>query len=326
MSRAARLCPKRLMVCALLSLGLVSTGPLAQSYPSKPVRMVVPFLAGGNTDRISRAVAESFSKTFNQQFIIENRAGAGGAIGAEAVAKSPADGLTLLICAVGFVITPHLQKVNYDPFKDFAPISNLGSNSSILTVHTSVPVKSLREFIDYAKANPGKITYGSAGNGSFSHITTELFAMRAGLKLTHVPYKGGPQATADLISGQLNSYFGNAPDVVPHAKTGRVVLLAVSSEKRDKTLPDLPAISELYAGFGAVGWNAMLAPTGTPREILARLAQESQKAVRDPAMIARFEQMAVDAVGSTPQELADLLRADYKIYGEVVKAAGLSGG
>jgi len=307
---------------------LLAGGPtaLAQSYPAKPVRLVVPFLAGGNTDRITRAVADSFTKTFNQQFIVDNRPGAGGAIGAEAVGKSPPDGLTLLVCAVGFVITPHLQKVNYDPFKDFAPISNVASNSSVLTVNTSVPVKNLRDFIEYAKANPGKITYGSAGNGSFSHITTELFAMRAGLKLTHVPYKGGPQATADLVSGQLNSYFGNAPDVVPHSKTGRVLLLAVSSAKRDKALPDLPAISENYPGFSAVGWNVMLAQAGTPRDITERLAQEVQKAVRDPAMLARFEQMAVDAVGSTPQELAETLRTDYKVYGEVVKAAGLSGG
>ena len=298
----------------------------AQSYPAKPVRLVVPFLAGGNTDRITRALADSLTKTFNQQFIVDNRPGAGGAIGAEAVAKSPPDGLTLLVCAVGFVITPHLQKVGYDPFKEFIPISNIASNSSVLTVNTNVPVKNLRDFIDYAKGNPGKITYGSAGNGSFSHITTELFAMRAGLKLTHVPYKGGPQATADLVSGQLNAYFGNAPDVVPHSKTGRVLLIAVSSARRDKALPDLPAISESYAGFAAVGWNAMLAPAGTPREIVDRLSAEVQKAVRDPAMIIRLEQMAVDAVGSTPQELAETLRADYKIYGDVVKAAGLAGG
>ena len=314
----------RMMGAALLAAGIASSH--AQSYPAKPVRLVVPFLAGGNTDRITRAVADSFTKTFNQQFIVDNRPGAGGAIGAEAVGKSAPDGLTLLVCAVGFVITPHLQKVNYDPFKDFVPISNVGSNSSVLTVHSSMPVKNLQEFIDYAKANPGKITYGSAGNGSFSHITTELLAMRAGLKLTHVPYKGGPQATADLVSGQLNSYFGNAPDVVPHSKTGRVLLLAVSSAKRDKALPDLPAISESYPGFAAVGWNAMLAPAGTPREITDRLAMEVQKAVRDPAMISRFEQMAVDTVGSTPQELAETLRTDYKVYGEVVKAAGLSGG
>ena len=314
----------RMMGAALLASGIASSH--AQSYPAKPVRLVVPFLAGGNTDRITRAVADSFTKTFNQQFVVDNRPGAGGAIGAEAVGKSAPDGLTLLVCAVGFVITPHLQKVNYDPFKDFVPISNVGSNSSVLTVHSSMPVKNLQEFIDYAKANPGKITYGSAGNGSFSHITTELLAMRAGLKLTHVPYKGGPQATADLVSGQLNSYFGNAPDVVPHSKTGRVLLLAVSSAKRDKALPDLPAISESYPGFAAVGWNAMLAPAGTPREITDRLAMEVQKAVRDPAMISRFEQMAVDTVGSTPQELAETLRTDYKVYGEVVKAAGLSGG
>jgi len=314
----------RMMGAALLAAGIASSH--AQSYPAKPVRLVVPFLAGGNTDRITRAVADSFTKTFNQQFVVDNRPGAGGAIGAEAVGKSAPDGLTLLVCAVGFVITPHLQKVNYDPFKDFVPISNVGSNSSVLTVHSSMPVKNLQEFIDYAKANPGRITYGSAGNGSFSHITTELLAMRAGLKLTHVPYKGGPQATADLVSGQLNSYFGNAPDVVPHSKTGRVLLLAVSSAKRDKALPDLPAISESYPGFAAVGWNAMLAPAGTPREITDRLAMEVQKAVRDPAMISRFEQMAVDTVGSTPQELAEALRMDYKVYGEVVKAAGLSGG
>ena len=298
----------------------------AQTYPAKPVRLMVPFLAGGNTDRITRALADSLTKTFNQQFIVDNRPGAGGAIGAEAVAKSPPDGLTLLVCAVGFVITPHLQKVGYDPFKEFIPISNIASNSSVLAVNTNVPVKNLRDFIDYAKGNPGKITYGSAGNGSFSHITTELFAMRAGLKLTHVPYKGGPQATADLVSGQLNAYFGNAPDVVPHSKTGRVLLIAVSSARRDKALPDLPAISESYAGFAAVGWNAMLAPVGTPREIVDRLSAEVQKAVRDPAMIIRLEQMAVDAVGSTPQELAETLRADYKIYGDVVKAAGLAGG
>ncbi len=298
----------------------------AQTYPAKPVRLVVPFLAGGNTDRITRALADSLTRTFNQQFIVDNRPGAGGAIGAEAVAKSPPDGLTLLVCAVGFVITPHLQKVGYDPFKEFIPISNIASNSSVLSVNTNVPVKNLRDFIDYAKGNPGKITYGSAGNGSFSHITTELFAMRAGLKLTHVPYKGGPQATADLVSGQLNAYFGNAPDVVPHSKTGRVLLIAVSSARRDKALPDLPAISESYAGFAAVGWNAMLAPVGTPREIVDRLSAEVQKAVRDPAMIIRLEQMAVDAVGSTPQELAETLRADYKIYGDVVKAAGLAGG
>ena len=314
----------RMMGAALLAAGIASSH--AQSYPAKPVRLVVPFLAGGNTDRITRAVADSFTKTFNQQFVVDNRPGAGGAIGAEAVGKSAPDGLTLLVCAVGFVITPHLQKVNYDPFKDFVPISNVGSNSSLLTVHSSMPVKNLQEFIDYAKANPGKITYGSAGNGSFSHITTELLAMRAGLKLTHVPYKGGPQATADLVSGQLNAYFGNAPDVVPHSKTGRVLLLAVSSAKRDKALPDLPAISESYPGFAAVGWNAMLAPAGTPREITDRLAMEVQKAVRDPAMISRFEQMAVDTVGSTPAELAETLRSDYKVYGEVVKAAGLSGG
>lgn len=319
----------RPVMTAMLGTALFVAGAApshAQSYPAKPVRLVVPFLAGGNTDRITRAVAESFSKTFNQQFIVDNRPGAGGAIGAEAVGKSAPDGLTLLVCAVGFVITPHLQKVGYDPFKEFTPISNVASNSSVLAVHTSVPVKNLRELIEYAKSNPGKITYGSAGNGSFSHITTELFAMRAGLKLTHVPYKGGPQATADLVSGQLNSYFGNAPDVVPHSKTGRVLLLAVSSARRDKALPDLPAISESYPGFAAVGWNAMLAPVGTPREIVDRLSAEVQKAVRDPAMITRFEQMAVDAVGSTPQELAETLRTDYKVYGDVVKAAGLAGG
>ncbi len=316
----------RPVIAGLLFVMLAPGSAFAQSYPVKPVRMVVPFLAGGNTDRITRAVADTLTKSFNQQFIVDNRPGAGGAIGAEAVAKSPADGLTLLVCAVGFVIAPHLQKVNYDPFRDFSPISNLGSNSSVLTVHTSVPVKSLRDFIEYAKANPGKITYGSAGNGSFSHITTELFATRAGLKLTHVPYKGGPQATADLVSGQLNAYFGNAPDVVPHSKTGRVLLLAVSSARRDKALPDLPAISELYPGFAAVGWNALLAPAGTPRDIIDRLSQEVQKAMRDAAMIERLGQMAVDAIGSTPQELADTLRQDFKVYGEVVKAAGLSGG
>jgi tripartite-type tricarboxylate transporter receptor subunit TctC len=304
---------------------LAASAAVAQAYPNRPVKVVVPWPPGQATDIAARVIAERLQVALGQPFLIDNRPGAGGAIGTEAVAKSAPDGLTLLVCAVGFVITPHLQKVNYDPFKDFAPISNLGGNSSVLAVHPSLGPRNLREFLEYAKANPGKVTYGSAGNGSFSHITTAMFASRAGLNLVHVPYKGGPQATADLVGGQLNAYFGNAPDVVPHAKVGRLTLLAVSSGKRDKTLPDLPALSELFPGFNAVGWNAMLAPAGTPKDILERLSTEVQRAVKDPAMVARFDQMAVDAVGSTPQELAELIRTDYKVYGEVVKAAGLSG-
>ena len=313
----------RSAILLVIALGGASLA-LAQSYPSRPVRIVVPFAVGGNSDRIARALSDSLGKTFNQHFVVENRPGAGGAIGVDIVGKSTPDGYTLLKCTVGqFAILPHLQKLGYNPLKDFAPISNLGSNSLVVSVHGSVPAKTFREFVDYVKANPGKVSYGSAGNGSFSHFSTAMFVARAGLNMIHVPYKGGPLATQDLIAGQLNTYFGNAPDLVPHAKTGRIVLLAVTSEKRDRALPDLPAIAELYPGFSTVSWNGLMAPAGTPKEIIDRLAREVQKALREPAMIARFEQMGIDAIGSTPGELAELMRRDFARYGEAVKTAGI---
>lgn len=296
----------------------------AQAYPSRAVRIVVPFSTGGNSDRIARALGDSLSRAFHQQFVIENRPGAGGAIGVDAVAKSAADGYTLIKCTVGqFAILPHLQKLPYNPLTDFAPISNLGSNSLVLTVHSSVPAKTLGEFVEYVKANPGKVSYGSAGNGSFSHFSTAMFVARAGLSMIHVPYKGGPLATQDLIAGQLRSYFGNAPDVVPHARTGRVALLAVTSEKRDRALPDLPAVAEMYPGFRTVSWNALLAPAGTPKAVVDRLAQEVRKAMREPAMVTQFDQMGINAIGSTPEELAELIRQDYALYRDAVKQAGI---
>ena len=311
---------KTLAACLTLCAATVS----AQSYPLKPVRVVVPFAAGGNSDRIARAAADSLAKALGQQFLVENRLGAGGAIGTESVAKAAPDGYTLLVGSTGqLAILQNIQKVAYDPLKDLAPISNLGFNSLVLTVHNLLPPRTLHEFVDYVKANPGRVTYASAGNGSLSHFAAAVFAARAGLDMVHVPYKGGVPASNDLLAGTVMVYFGNAPDVVPHAKTGRLAMLAVTSEKRDRDVPDLPPIADMYPGYRTVAWNGLLAPAGTPREIVERLSQEAQKAMKDPQMVERVAQMGITAVGSSAEELAEIVRVDLALYRDAVKAAGI---
>jgi len=225
----------------------------AQIWPQRPVKFVLPFAAGGNTDSQARILSPRLSAAFRQQFIVENRVGAGGAIAAEYVAKSPANGYTLFFTAAPQIsILPLVQKVNYDSLKDFAPISIFGTNPFVLGVNASLPAKNLKEFIDYVRAHPGQINYSSGGTGSVGHLTPALFASRAGLKMTHIPYKGGAPAVADLVGGQVQVYFGNPSELIPHAKSGKIFLLAVSSEKRAPQLPELPAIAELYPGFNIV--------------------------------------------------------------------------
>jgi tripartite-type tricarboxylate transporter receptor subunit TctC len=315
---------KRLIAFVSLCAAFMSQLAHAQTWPQRPVKVIVPFAAGGNTDIQARIASERLSAVFGQQFLVENRVGAGGAIAAEFVAKSPADGYTLLFPPVSVIsILPLVQKVNYDPLKDFAPISILGTNPFILGVHVSLPVKNLKEFIDYVKARPGQLNYGSAGAGTVSHLTPTLFLARAGLKVTHVPYKGGAPAVADLVSGQLQMLFLPPLDLVPLAKGGKIRLLAVSSEKRMSQLPDLPAIAEFYPGFRTVVWNGLLAPARTPMEIVDRLAQEVIKATREPGVIERLNKIGVDPLGNTPAEFAALIKSDAPLWREAVDAAGL---
>lgn len=306
-----------------LSLVLGSITAAGQTWPQGPVKVIVPFVAGGNTDNQARIVSERLSAVLGQQFIVENRVGAGGAIAAEYVAKASPDGYTLFFAASPLFSLPLVQKVNFDPFKDFAPISMVGTNAFVLGVHISVPVTTVKEFVDYVKQRPGQLNYSSGGTGTTSHLAPALFLVRAGLKMTHIPYKGGAQAVADLVGGQVQMQMGNASEQIQYSKTGKIRMLAVTSEKRTPQLPELPTIAETYPGFRAITWNGYLAPAGTPKALIDRLAQMIIKVVHEPATAARLNNMGVDPLGNTPEEFADYVRRDDAVWRDAVKAAGI---
>ena len=305
-------------------LALVAANALAQSWPQRAVRVIVPFVAGGNTDSQARIVTERLNELLGQPFVVENKAGAGGAIAAEFVARSPADGYTVFFAASPQFALPLLQKVNFDPFKDFAPVSIVGTNPFVLGVHGAVPATTLNEFVDYVKARPGQLNYASAGAGTITHLTAALFLSRAGLQMTHVPYKGGAQASADLLAGQVHMYFGNPSELMPHAASGKIRLLAVSSAKRTPQLPGVPAIAETYPGFATGTWNGFLVPTGTAQAIIERLAREVAKAVREPATAERLRKIGVEPLGNTPAEFGALVQREAPIWRDAVKAAGIT--
>ena len=312
-------------IAVVLALVSVSAGSaLAQAWPQRPVRVIVPFAAGGNTDQQARITADRLSVTLGQPFVVENRVGAGGAIAAEFVARSLADGYTLFFAATPPIsVVPLLQKVGYDALKDFAPVSIVGTNPFVLGITASIPAKTVKEFVDYVKLRPEQINYSSGGTGSIGHLSGALFAQRAGLKMTHIPYKGGGPAVADLVAGQVQMYFGNAAELIQHSKSGKITLLGVSSERRFPQLPELQPIAELYPGFRTITWNGYLAPAATPREIVDRLATEIAKAVREPATAARLVAIGVDPVGNTPAEFAELIRNDGALWRSAVQAAGI---
>jgi len=314
---------KSIAICIALATALPASLLQARTWPQRPVKVIVPYTAGGITDTQARIVSERLSVALGQQFIVENRVGAGGAIAAEFVAKSTADGYTLFFSGTTQLSTlPLVQKVNYDPLKDFAPISILGTNPLVLGVHISVPAKTLKEFIEYVKAHPGQLSYSSGGTGSTPHLSAALFASRAGLKMTHIPYKGA-QAVTDLVGGQVQVSFGNTSDMIQHSKSGKIKMLAVTGEKRMPQLPDLPAIAEFYPGFRTVVWNGLLAPSRTPKVIIDRIAQEAARTARDPDIIERLNKMGIDALGNSPAEFAELIRADSSLWRDAVNAAGI---
>ena len=306
-----------------LLLALAALGAQAQSYPERPVHVIVPFVAGGNTDNQARIVSERLHESLGQPFVVENKVGAGGAIAAEYVAKAPRDGYTLFFAASPQFSLPLVQKVNFDPYKDFAPISIVGTNPFVLGVHISVPAATLKEFVDYVKTRSGQLNFASAGAGTTTHLTAALFLARAGLKMTHVPYKGGAQAVADLVGGQVQMYFGNASELIQHSQSGKIRLLGVSSAKRTQQLPDVPAIAESYPGFSTGTWNGYLAPAGTPQPVIERLAQAVAAAVREPATMERLRKIGVEPLGNTPTQFAELLQREAPVWRDAVKAAGI---
>ena len=325
LSSALRLLVHTLAVTLAFVLGILPADAIAQSYPSRPVRLVVPFPAGGTTDILARAMAEKLSGALGQQFVVDNRPGAGGNIGSDIVAKSQPDGYTLLMGTVGtHAINPSLYpKMPYDHVKDFVPVVLVAGVPNVLVVNPTVPAKTVAELIALAKEKPGTINFASSGNGTSIHLSGELFKLLAGVQIAHVPYKGSAPALTDLIGGQVQIMFDNLPSALPHIKGGKLRALAVTSSKRAPALPDLPTIAESgVAGFEASSWFGILAPAATPRDIVQRINAEANKALHAPDMREKLLAQGAEAVGNSPEFFADYIRTETVKWAKVVKDSG----
>jgi tripartite-type tricarboxylate transporter receptor subunit TctC len=296
----------------------------AQTYPSRPIRIVIPFSPGGFADVPGRVLAQKLSEQVGQPVIVENKPGAGATIGADFVAKSKPDGYTLLLVSSTHVIGPWLYKsLPYDALKDFEPVAKFAEGPYVLVVHPSLGVQSVPELVAAARARPGKIDYVSSGNGSTQHLVTALFATMAGAPLNHVPYKGSGQAMQDLSGGQVKLGFVGMPNALPHVKAGRLKPLAVSSARRHPDLPDVPSIAEAgVPGFDATLWLGLLAPAGTPPEVVAKLQAATVRALADAEAQRGFQSSGVDVATSDPQAFGALLRAEHEKWGQVVRETG----
>lgn len=327
-----RISKRNTLKTILKSLTLLSPLPLTQnafaqteSWPSRPIKLIVPFAPGGNTDSIARITAEKLSKLIDQPFIVDNKAGANGVIAANFVAKAAPDGYTFLMAAMPIMaILPVITKTGYDPIKDFTPVSIVGTNPFVLGIGKHVPANNLKEFVQYVKNNPGKLNYASGGSGSVSHLSAVLFVNRAGLDMTHVSYKGGAPAVADLLGGQVEMYFGNISELTPHATAGNIKIIGVSSESRSSLIPNVPTIAESgYPGFKTITWNGFVAPVGTPTSIINKLSTAIQEIVATADMQTRLLQIGVDHLGNTPAQFKQILTNDIKTWAEAAKASNL---
>ena len=297
----------------------------AQAWPSKPLRLIVPFSAGGSTDTVARIIGEKLSPRLGQTVVVDNRVGAGGAIGSDIAAKSPADGYTMLLgTSSTLAIAPHVYtKLPYDPARDFAPVILLGTADIIIIVNANVPVRSVPELLAYAKAHPGKLTFASGGNGSISHLLGGYFNSMAGVDTLHIPYKGDAQMVTDLIGGQVNMAFGTAVAFLPHIKSGKIVALAVTNPRRSTTQTNLPTVSESgVPGYEAVQWFGIAVPTGTPQAIVQRLNEEIRAILAMPDVRARFAELGFDVVGDQPDEFGEFLRAENQKWSKIAKISG----
>jgi len=298
---------------------------MAQAYPTKPVRMIVPFPAGGATDIVGRLVAQKLSESWGHQVIVDNRGGAGGTIGSEVAAKSPPDGYTILIgTSSTHAVAPSLySKLGYDPVRDFAPVTLIANATILLVVHPSVPAKDVRQLIALAKRQPNALSFASSGNGGISHLVGEHFKSVAGIEMLHVPYKGDTPALIDLASGQVHLMFGTAVSFLPYVKSRRLNALAVTNPKRSPIVPDVPTVAESgLAGFEALQWFGVLAPAGTPRELVTRLNGDIIKTLRLPDVRERMAALGAEVVGSSPEQFASFQKADAAKWAKVVKESG----
>ena len=314
---------RRAVVAALLVL---STGTaVAQAWPAKPIRIVVPFPAGGSTDIVGRLLADKLSQSLGQAVVVDNRAGAGGTSGSDVAAKSAPDGYTFLLgTSSTHAIAPALYpKLAYDPVKDFAPVSLLGTATILMVVHPSVPAKSVAEFVALAKAKPGAMMFGSTGNGSVSHLTAEYFKSLAGIDMQHVPYKGDTPMTLDLVAGRVQVAFGTAVAFLPQVQGGKLNALAVTDAKPSPVAPQLPTVAASgLPGFEALQWFGMLAPAGTPREIVARVNAEIGKALQQPDVQEKLKGLGMQIVGGPPEQFGSFMRAEAGKWAKIVKDSG----
>jgi tripartite-type tricarboxylate transporter receptor subunit TctC len=304
----------------------VAASPVAaQVYPTKQIELVVPFVAGGTTDNIARMIAQRFTESWGATVIVSNRPGGAGTIGAAVVAKAPPDGHTLLITTLAISVNPALQKLPYDPIKDFAPITELASLPLVLVVHPSLPVTNLQEFVAYTKASPTGLDYATAGAGTSTHLATAMFQSMAGGNLVHVPFKGNAEVMNALLGGHIKIYFSLVPTVLQHIKSGTLRALAVSTEKRLPYLPDVPTVAESgYPAYEMNSWQAAFAPAGTPKDVVTKINGEIVRMLRTPEARERMAREGADPVGNTPEELAKRLASEVAKWAKVVKDTGMT--
>ncbi len=313
------------MMTAILGLSLSGMGSAhaQHNYPIKPIRLIVPFPGGGQTDVVARALSQRLGEVFGQSVVVDNRPGAAGSIGIEMGMRAAADGYTMLMVSGSYAANAALYKLTYNPVTDIVPIIMIGEIANMVTVNPSGAFKTVKDLIAYAKANPGKINFASGGTGSGNHLATELFAQMAGITMTHVPYKGSTSGVADLMSGQIQLIFSGVTGMIPHHKANRVRGIAVTSAKRNNAVPDLPPVGDTIPGYEAISWSAILAPKGLPRNIAVRWNTDINKLLQLPDVKARMEATGLDAVGGTQAYVREVITQDIEKWKKVVKAADI---
>jgi tripartite-type tricarboxylate transporter receptor subunit TctC len=318
---------KLLMPVALLAASLLSLPvQAATAFPTKPIRIIVAYTPAGTTDILARAVGQKMSETWGQPVIVDNRPGANGNIGTEVAARAVPDGHSLVMATAGThgINVSLYRKLSWHPVKDFAPVSLTAMVPNIMVVNNSLPVKNVREFIAHVKANPGKLSYGSPGNGSTAHLSMELFKTMTGSNIVHIPYKGSAGVLADVMGGQIAVTIDNMPPYVPQVRAGKIRALAVSTAKRSSALPDLPTIAEAgVQGYEAGAWFGLLAPAGTPKAIVAQLSAESARILKLPDVSKRISELGAEPVGSTPEQFAELIKTEIAKWAKVIKDANV---
>ena len=315
---------RRDLIVGWLGACLCAGGAVAQTFPSKPIRIVVPFTPGGPNDILARMIGQRYTAVWGQQTLVDNRPGGGTVIGTDIVAKAPADGHTLLMVSTSHAANPSLMpKLPFDTLRDFVSVGQAVSSPNVLVVHPSVPARNTRELLDIAKARPGQITFASGGSGAATHLAGELLKILGGVEMTHIPYKGAGPATIDLISGQVTWMFGTILPTIPHVRAGKLRALAVSGKKRAEVLPEVPTVAEHVPGFEASSWYGVFAPAGTPAEVIIKLNQEMARALTPVEVRQRLAAEGTEVVAGNPEDFMQLFRAEAAKWARVIKQAGI---